>query len=178
MENENKVVVPETTEEVTPEVTPEENEVDWKSEAEKAKELANNYKIRAEKAEKKSKEVPRTETRVQSEGDLSSTDTIAIMRAGVHEEDIETLKKYSKMSDVSITDALKQDELKAMLYVRHEKRQTANATNTGQTRRSSQKISDDVLLEKASKGEFPENDSDISRLVRLQAESKRPKKRS
>lgn len=163
-------VAPEATED-TSETSEENTETseDLKARLAKAEELANNYKVRAEKAEKKSKET------VEVKGDISSKDTIAIMRANVHEDDIDEVKDFAKLKGISIADALKSNVVKAIISDREDIRKTANATHTGTTRKSSARISDEELLEKASKGDIPEDDAGIERLMKARADAKRKK---
>jgi len=182
MENEENVV-PETTEEVTPEVTPEETPEEETVEelrerltkAEEAKkksdDLANNYKIRAEKAEKGIKK-PVTEEK--KTGDLSSKDIFAIMNAKVAEEDIDEVVDYAKFKGISVGEALKTSTIKATLSERDEQRKTAMATNTGAARRGSSSASVESLLDNAVKGTLPESDKDIERL--MQAKLKQGRK--
>ena len=185
MENENEVVVPETTEEVTPEVTtPNEEEgveetlEEVKARLTKAEELANNYKIRAEKAEKKAKEgkevVPQTPTpkATESTNNLTDSDLLALMKSNVHEDDVDRVKSFAKSEGITVKDALKNDELKAILDIRAEKRTTAQVTHTGNSRRGSTKMSDEVLLDKASKGDLPESPEEIERLMKLKRVNK------
>lgn len=143
----------------------EDEEVDYKSKAEKAEELANNYKIRAEKAESKLKQV-KPEVK-QNSNELSIMDAMLLSKANVELEDVDTVTKFAKMEGLTIAEALKNDELKAILNVRAEKKTVAQASHTGSSRRASNQISDDVLLAKASKGELPDSPEDIARLNRL-----------
>lgn len=163
-EIEEEVVVPETTEE---EVEPEEEvveEVDWKAEAEKQKEIAENQRIRAEKAEKKTKE------KVEPTSTHSTSDIVALSK--VHEDDIERVEKFAKDEGVSIKEALKNDELTAILNVRAEKRNVSDATNTGNSRRVSAKVSDEALIANASSGKLPTSDEDIDRLIAAKLKNK------
>lgn len=177
MPEDNEAVVPEVQEEeevaseATEETSEEQEEVDWKSEAEKAKELANNYKIRAEKAEKKAKEAPS-----QDAAQVSTADTIilsaAIAKGQVDPDDIERVQKFARSEGLSIKDALKNDELKAILAVRAEQRSTANAANVSNVRRGPSKVSDEVLVSNASAGKLPDDDDGIARLIAAKAKLK------
>ena len=166
MEEETEVVVPETTEEVTPEVTPEETIDDVKAKLAKAEEIAENQRIRAEKAEQKIKTVPEKKEEV---GTLTSSDLLAIMKAEIHEEDVERVEKFAKDENLTIREAIKNDELKAILSVRTEKRATAQAANVSNVRRGPAKISDEVLVQNASKGLLPDDDAEIERLIAAKA---------
>lgn len=161
MENETEVVVPETKEEVTPEVTEntektvEETVEDVKSKLAKAEELANNYKVRAERAEKKAKDFVPTESKVT--GDLSSKDIIAITRAGISDEDLDEVLDFAKYKKIPIVEALKNKTLKTLLKDNDEQRKTAAASNTGTARRGSVKVSDEEIVSRLDRGEVPED---------------------
>ena len=124
----------------------------------KADEIAENQRIRAEKAEKKAKESKNNDS-------LSSSDMLAILAAKVDEEDTDRVIKFAKDEGVSVREALKNPELKAILDVRAEQRDTAAAANTTNVRRGPSKTTDDVLVQNASKGKLPESDEEISRLM-------------
>lgn len=133
--------------------------------AEKHREVAEAYKIRAEKAERASKgKEPKEGEDGGGEGaapqsadaDLSPTDLYALMHAQVPPEDVPEVKKAAKLLEVSVADALKDDMVKAMLARNAEHRASAQAANTGSKRRSATKPSDTEILEKAKKGELPE----------------------
>jgi hypothetical protein len=173
--NENENVVVEdlnTTEEnvtVDLENETEESIDEVKSRLAKAEELARNYKIRAEKAERKSKESPeiKNEQKNSSEVKLSPLDTLAIMRANVPEEDIADVMEYASFKKIPIAEALKSPTVKNILAQKNEERTVAQATNTGAARRGSSKVSDEKLLELASKGQLPDSDEEIARLYKL-----------
>lgn len=168
MENEDVVVVDNenTTDEIViedEEETVESLKAKLEEEREartKSDEIAHNQKIRAEKAEKKAKEAT-----PQTEG-MSSSDLFAVMKADVHEDDIERIEKFAKMEGISVKDALKNPELKAILSVREEQRTTASATNVTNARRGAGRVSEETLVSNASKGKLPETDEDIDRLIR------------
>lgn len=175
MENEENVQAQDSTvqEEVVLETTNEEGVVDNSAElAEKlakAEELANNYKIRAEKAEKIAKSV-KTETSTKPSpkaGELSTKDIYALMDAKVPEQDIEKVQEIATLKGISVSEAIKLPLTRQILSDEAEQRNTASAANVGGSKRSSSKISDEVLLSKAQKGELPTSDEDIMRLTRI-----------
>lgn len=138
-----------------------------KTEFEKAMELAENQKIRAEKAEralKASKEAP---AKTAESKELSTTDLYALMAEKVPQEDISEVVEYATLKKISVADALKSTVVKAILSENAEKRTVAEATNVSTTKRGSGKISDETLLANASKGNLPDNDDDLRRLIRL-----------
>lgn len=179
MNEEKKDVAPNaTSEEVAPEATETvEEEIEVNEEGEeietqesleelrerlaKAEEVANNYKIRAEKAEKAGKVKPPT-----TANELNSKDLVAIMNAKVPEDDIDEVVEYAKYRKTSISDILKDPIMKATLDLRAEERNTSSAANTNTSRRGSTRVPDDILLSNASRGKMPEGDAEIARLMK------------
>jgi len=136
---------------------------------EKAEEIANNQKIRAEKAESKIKTEVAPKKESPQSGSISQEDLYAMLQANVAQEDIEVVKKFAKLDGISISEALKSSTLKTILADKAEERNTARATSTGNSKRISHKVSDDSLLENFKKGVAPESDEDIARLVKLRS---------
>lgn len=139
----------------------------------KAEELANNYKIRAEKAERKPEKVETTKVAPKKSSDLSTLDIIAITKADIEPEDVDEVVRYAKFENISISEALKTPVVQTILSQKKEMRQTALATSTGSTRRGSSQISDNQLLANAAKGILPDSDADIDRLAQLKVFRKR-----
>lgn len=130
----------------------------------KAEVSSQNYE-RAKKAEAEKKaleqKLKEVEKSTKSEGDnLSQKDLIALVRANIHDDDIEAVNKFAKGNEISLAEALKNDDLKAILDRRAEIRKSAENANTGQTRKAAPKLSDQDILNKASKGEIPEKGSE------------------
>lgn len=139
----------------------------------KAEELANNYKIRAEKAEKRSEKTETPKVAPKKSLDLSPADIIAISKANIEAEDIEDVLEYARFKGLPIVEALKSPVVKATLSEKNELRKSAEATHTGTSRRASSVISDAQLLENARKGILPDSDADLDRLTSLQVNRKR-----
>lgn len=144
----------------------EQEDIDYKALYEKEKEIARNQKIRAEKAEEKAKKPEVKTSSSKKESDLSTMDIIAISKANIDTEDMPDVIEYAKFKGISVAEALKSPIVRATIQEKVEMRNTANATNTGSARRSSGKVSDETLVANASKGNLPENDDDIDRLIR------------
>jgi hypothetical protein len=165
METDETKVVPESTTEVTPEVTEtveettEETIEQVRERLAKAEEFGKNQKIRAERAEKKAKEPV---SAVQSP-DLSSKDIIALTRANVSDDDMDEVIDFAKYKKISVAEALKSSTVKGLLKEKEESRKTAQATNTGTARRGSVKLSDEEIVERAMRGELPEDPSVLAR---------------
>lgn len=175
MENEEYVQVQDSNEqeevvlETTNEDEVEEDTIDWKAKALKAEAIAENQKIRAEKAEKLAKSI-KTETvskPAPKAGELSTKDIYALMDAKVPEQDIEKVQEIATLKGISVSEAIKLPLTRQILSDEAEQRNTASAANVGGSKRSSSKISDEVLLAKAQKGELPTSDEDIMRLTRI-----------
>lgn len=155
----------ETSNEETYEESSDDDSSELQAELEKTRELANNYKIRAEKAERFAKQKPSESPKLS--GDLSTKDLYALMDAKVPEEDVEVVQKYAKLENISIGEALKSNIVKGILGDKAEQRKVASASNVGTTRRSS-KLSDEMLLDNARKGKLGNlSDDDIIRLASL-----------
>lgn len=123
----------------------------------KAEELANNYKIRAEKAEKLAKQKP-SETSKQVTPALD--DSIIARIYGLDEDDIQEVKDIAAIKKVTFDEALKLGATKAILAEKAEFRKTAEVSNTGNARRGASKVSDDVLLKNLEDGKIPEAGSE------------------
>lgn len=135
------------------ETSTDETNSELEAELAKAKQLANNYKIRAEKAEKLAKQKP-SETPKQS---IPAIDDATLARIySVHEDDFQEVKDMATFKGISIAEALKLGATKAILAEKAEFRETAQKSNTGNARASATKVSDDTLLKNLSDGKIPE----------------------
>lgn len=134
-------------------------------EADKNKELAKNYKIRAEKAEEEAK----------GKGSvLSDKDLFALTKASIAEDDFDEVKNYAAYKKIPISEALKDKTLQSILSDKKEERTSAAvaAANTKSPRGTSN-VSPETLLEKARQGQMPEKDEDIEKLVEARINSKK-----
>jgi hypothetical protein len=148
-----------TTEESETKEAEEEQEEEKPVESPEAKrarlkrQLEQHNKKYGFKEEDKPKPTPEVKSK---KDDLTMQEAMTLMKSNVHEEDIESVKRFAKLENISIADALKHDELKAVLRVREEKRKTSEATSTGKTPRGTSQVSDEVILERANKGQVPD----------------------
>lgn len=139
-----------------------------KARASKAEELAKNYKIRAEKAERLAKEKSEATPKASpAAGDMSSKDLYALMAEKVAPEDIDVVKDYASLKNISISEALKSSVIKSILSEKEEQRKVSTASNVGSSKRGSSKVSDETLLNNFKKNILPESDEDIERLVAI-----------
>jgi len=134
----------------------------------KAEEVANNYKIRAEKAEKVKKVVQPSATE-KTNSDLSSTDLYAMMKNNVELEDFSDVTDYAKFKGISVQEALATGFVKTLLSEKAGQRNIANATNTGSARRGTARLSDEAIVDNVNKGILPESDEDIMRYVKARS---------
>lgn len=152
--------------------TPEEEIVDAPEEEtiESLKEKNAKLYTRAKQAEgfeevdgkwvKRPKPVVETKPALKAkETDLSTTDMYALMKADVPEEDLDEVKRAAKVLGVTVAEALKDPVTKGILERRQSLRKTADATNTNPARPGTKKVTDEHLLEEASKGNLPEKGS-------------------
>jgi hypothetical protein len=139
-------------------------ETERESRLTKAEEIAENQRIRAEKAEARAREdlkevAPNTDA-------LSQKDLIAILKADVAEDDIPEVVDYARLKKISVVEALKSSVVKTILSEKNEERKTASATATGGHRKGPSRVSPSQLLADAEKGVMPEDDEGITALVK------------
>jgi len=143
-------------------------------EEDKFKQLADNYKVRAEKAEKELKEFKSQPKEEKTE--LPQKDLINLIKEGVtEEEDIDLVKDFATLKKISPSDALKSGLLRTILAEKKEERLTAKATSTSGKREGTSAPSGDELLYKARAGQYPDED-ELDALVEARYQSKANKK--
>ena len=131
-----------------------------------------NQTLKIQKAKLKEKQ-GQVKEEVKLGDNLSQNDLYALIKSDVAEEDISEVVDYAKLKKVSISEALKSNVVKTLLKEKAEERNVATASNTGTAKRSSAKTPDDVLLKNARKGEIPESDEDMKRLIEAELQAKR-----
>ena len=138
---------------------------DKEEELKKSKEIAENQKIRAEKAEAKAKDTEEKDD-LPPKNELSQNDLLALMRAKVTEEDTQEVVDYATLKKISVQEALNSDVIKSILAEKEEKRKTAEATNVDQKRKGQAILSgSDILKDAEEKGELPESEEGMEKLV-------------
>lgn len=100
---------------------------------------------------------------------ITTEELYSLVKANVPDEDTVAVKRFARSNAITITEALKNDECKAILKVRKEYRKSAEAANIGSSRLGQLKVSDDALKSNASKGNLPTDDASIERLAKLKA---------
>jgi hypothetical protein len=149
MENEEEIIVDDTEQTDNQEETLNDTEQDLEKE-ELKKKLAT---IEAQKDHWRKKAQEKKEDKHESS--INPKDLYALMQSSVHEDDIDDVAEYAKFKKISIAEALKTDVVKTILSNKAEFRETAQKANTGAARRGATKLSDDVLLANAAKGDIP-----------------------
>lgn len=154
-----------TNEESVDNTETEETDVDIEAEVKKATAplYARMKKAEEEAREAKAKLAQTSGKTDKTSAELSQKDVIYLAKSDIHDDDMDEVLKYASKSGVSVKEA--HEYLKPILAVKNEQRQTALAANVGTSKRGSGKISGDVLLDKARKGDLPTNDDDIDRLI-------------
>ncbi len=137
--------------------------------AEKAEEVANNYKIRAEKAEKEAKN--KYEPQKSSEISLTPKDLLMLNKSNIEAEDLDEVVDFAKYRKITVAEALQNQTLKRILADRVEERRTAAATQT-KGGRAPVKTTDTAILQRAQQGVLPENEEDIDRLAEARLKSR------
>lgn len=99
----------------------------------------------------------------EQKSELSQKDILYLAKADIHEADVDEVIKYAKDNNVSMQKA--HEYLKPVLAVKAEQRKSADVSNTGPARRSPTAPTGTQLLDRAAKGDLPENDADIDKLI-------------
>jgi hypothetical protein len=103
-----------------------------------------------------SKKKPEEKTENKDDNDLSQSDVISLVRANIEDDDIEYVKRYAKLENITVSEALKKPELKSLLSVRVETRATAEALNVKPSRKGAETVTSETLLKNLSEGKVPE----------------------
>lgn len=126
------------------------------------KKLANTI---AQKEHWRTKATEKKEAPAPSKNGLSAGDIQAISNAKIQPEDMDRVEWFAAANNISLRESLAHPEMKAILALREEQRNTAIATNVENVRRGTVKVTDDTLLNNASMNKFPESDDQIEQLI-------------
>lgn len=162
---------PEGEQDTTPEV------VEADPELLKAKEIADNQRIRAEKAERELKALKASPKSVEKEEIPVSGMGLKDIRAlqDVPDEDVDEVIDFAKYKGISIAEAKKHPVIQTVLKTKAEERKSAEVANTGTSRRGVNKQTEETVLEDFTKGVVSEKKEDIEKLVLAQLAAKRKK---
>lgn len=100
--------------------------------------------------------------------DITRTELYSLVKANVPEEDTQEAVIYARSHGVTVTDALKTPELKAILRTRAEYRKSAEAANMSGSRKGSLKPTADQIIENAKNGKI----ADVDALVEARMQKK------
>lgn len=161
MTNENEEIVTptnknetETTEEIIESEDEAETEADGaESEKDKKIKTLERQKEHWRKKAQDKKDSPKKES---NSSELSTKDAITLMRADVHEEDIDEVVNYAKYRNISISEALKDSTMQTIIANRKEERDTAAATSVRKGKPTGAQKTDAQVLEEARTGNIPE----------------------
>ena len=133
---------------------------------EEFKSSVHSQKTKAQEEKDKAKEIlkkagfnPETGEKLESNDPKPASSTslgmsVMDIRAlnKVHDDDVERVEKFAKAEGISIAEALKSEDLQAILKHHDELRKTAAATNTGGSKRSSNSHSAEQIVSAAMEG--------------------------
>jgi hypothetical protein len=90
---------------------------------------------------------------VKSEkSDFDLEDVAVLVQSVPVKEDRELVKKYAKFQGFSLEEALKDPVIKTLLKEKAEERKTSEVTNTSGSKRTSQKMTDEQIIQNAAEG--------------------------
>lgn len=127
---------------------------EWKNLTEFAKtrdQVAKDKEAWAKKLEKDKKDKPTPQG-----DDLSPKDWMYLAKADVHDDDIDRVVKFSKLEGITVQEALKHSDLKAIISSRAEARKSAEAISVKPSSRGAQKPNPEVIVAEAAKGKIPQ----------------------
>lgn len=161
-----------------PEETQDSNlepDVEVNEELVKAQELANNYKIRAEKAEKALKQKSAVEKKEEKteevkEIGLSPKDYLALTEHRVSSEEFDKVMEISKLLNKPVAETLQDKTARLILQAYREERATAEATATSGGGRKSGTSVKGKILEDYQKGIKPDTEEGSAALASAQFE--------
>jgi len=99
-----------------------------------------------------------------AKSELSSKDLLSVMRANVHDDDLDEVIEFAKFKRISVSEAMNNDVVKTILSNNAEFRKTANTANTANARKGTQKVSGDTLTANLSKGQVPDTNEESEAL--------------
>ena len=148
----------------------EEQASDLEERLKKAEEIAENQRIRAEKAEKKAKANTAKEG-TSKKYSLEEIEDITAL-SSIPKEDRQEVLDYAESKGIKPSEALANPMITAYLKSQEEVRKTAQASNTGGSKRGSAKTSGDQLIKDFESGKAIKDD-DIQALVEAQMARKK-----
>jgi len=137
--------------------------------------LADDYKKRAEKAEREAKSLKSKD--VHSQDGLSNRDVLILAKANLSAEDVDEVLEYARFKKIAVADALKAPVISTLLAEREEERKTASATQTrGSARGTAKVLGEEILIRAERTGEVPDSDEGMAELFKARLARRLPKK--
>lgn len=147
-ENETTEEVVENTEAVAnTEAEPEFTETEKKLYA-RTKKAENDAKL----AKKELAELKKQPEQKLEKSSFDLEDVAVLVQQVPVKEDRDLVKKYANFQGLSLEEALKDPVVKTLLKEKGEERNTANVTNTGGSKRTTQKVTDEQIIQRAAEG--------------------------
>jgi hypothetical protein len=163
--NDNEVITQENDTETTENNT-EEVVVEDVPEIESLEDLKKRLATAEAQKEHWRKKATEVKTQVPtSPKGLNAGDIQAITNAKIQPEDMDRVEWFASANNISLRQALEHPEMKAILSLREEQRNTAIATNVENVRRGTVKVTDDTLLNNAAINKYPTTDDQIEQLI-------------
>jgi hypothetical protein len=106
---------------------------------------------------------------VQQDG-LSNKDVIYLAKADIHADDVDEVLEMARAKKWDMKRA--HEYMKPILAVRAEERDTAKGANISNVRRGPSKVTDEVLVSNASRGNLPDDEEGIERLIAAKLKQK------
>jgi hypothetical protein len=107
---------------------------------------------------KKPKPVVHPPVKPTQQSDNFNLEDVAVLVSNVPlKEDRDVVKKFAKLENKSLEDALRDPIVRGILKERAEERKTAEVANTSPSRRTTAKVSDEALIQKAEQGDWPDD---------------------
>jgi len=176
MENENEII----DSPIDTETTENQEEVVEKEEVDVEALLKENATLKAQKehfrkkAETVANKTVGVEITPKIESGLKVEDVLELASEGItHKEDVELAKKWTEFNKKPMSEALKDPMFKTMLGQKREERTTAEATQTKGGPQGAKRVTGEDLLAKAvQKGEFPQTDDDMDKMIKAKFDAK------
>ncbi len=172
--NENEIEVIDST--IDTETTENEvvEETTEQEDAEALRKKIQTLEAQKEHWRKKAEKVEAPKVQVKSETGLTAEDVLDLTGSGMtHKEDIELARTWAKNSGKSLREILDDKIFKTALEVQREERKSADTTQTKGGVRAVSKLTGEDLLKKAKKGDYPESEEDIDRMLDAKFEARK-----
>jgi hypothetical protein len=108
-------------------------------------------------------------------GDITKTELYSLVKADVPEEDTQEVITYARSRGLTVTDALKTVEVKAILKVRDEYRKSEEVANTKSSRYGVKTPSGEAILDRAIATDSYPVEDDVDLIIKADLEQRKRK---